>query len=468
MEIQEESRPVYESENTPITTAREAKALLVALIPNRLRFKCSEDPADRDLERQETEISIGDHTALVTYLLDYFSSQEGGEPIDFSSAFDMVLAHDLGDIAQEKGIIGIKKTKEDEKRELNTVANILSSFPDHFKEPLTGAYSAYLARESKEAGLVRGLSGLATMLYVLWKGEDASRAFVAGNGYTKQDYRERIGVYCEDHAELKKMYALLERFFTQQGYFNTEETGSKRPPKLTPEEKVSFFTEAVISRGQQEKNNAKEDELQALSSLYAIKHTRRFEKPPREKDDHHDTVPEHVALLLFLGRYFLPLEQEQNPELDLRTIVRMTVLHDAPEGITGDKRTFEKTAKDGEEEEQAMEVVAKNYLPRLGKYNQKALEINHTYEKGKGGRADGNGFVDKNATFVKMLDIFEGELQVFDPTRRDKLTKIAFLNRETLQRKLDPYRTLFPTTISYFDELLSLIDRELPGLRRTP
>lgn len=469
METQrKESQPVYESENTPTTTAREAKALLAALIPNRLRFKRSEDPGDRDLERHETEISVGDHTALVTYLLDYFSSQEGEDQGVFSSAFDMVLAHDLGDTAQESSIIGIKKTREDEERELTRVAEIFCSFPNHFKEPLTEAYTAYIARESKEARLVRGLNGLSAMLYVLWKGEGEGRAFVAGNGYTKNDYRERIGAYCEDHAELKNMYTLLERFFTQQGYFSTEESMSERPPKLTLEEKVLFFNQKITSGEQREKNKTKENELRALCSLYAIKHTRRFEKPARLADDHHDTVPEHVALLLFLGRYFLPLEQKENPELDLHTIVRMIVLHDAPEGITGDKRTFEKTAADTEAEECAMERIAKHYLPRSGGYNTGALAVNHTYEKGKGGRVDENGLIDKNAAFVKMLDIFEGGLQVFDPAHRDKLTKITFLNRDTLQKKLQPYRTLFPTTISYFDELLSLIDRELPELKRTP
>ena len=115
-----------------------------------------------------------------------------------------------------------------------------------------------------------------------------------------------------------------------------------------------------------------------------------------------------------------------------------------------------------------MEVIAKKYLPRLGGYNEKALEINHTYERGKGGGADGNGSIDKNAAFVKMLDILEGELQVFDPARREKLTKVTYLNREALQQKIEPYRSLFPTTISYFDKLLSLVDSELPELKRTP
>lgn len=452
-----------EMEKTPL--AEEMKAVLgIYELTRRLRAKNPENPKDVDKSPENTSESVGDHIAMTAYHMHYFLPllEQQGVHLDYERVFDMVLAHDIGHISTLSSVPPIQRTPEQKRDEIINTAKIFGELPrrNGFNRDLFDAYAEYLRQGTTEARFVSAVNGLETMLYVLSRPPHLRKKLVAGRGYAIEDYRERIGTFCREFPSIREFYNRAVRLFHRDGYFAPSRMSNKI---MMPEVMQNIFTQNAPDFGDSSDIDIN-DENERLLRLQRLKRKLRFEQAPKPQDDHHDTVAEHTSALLFINRYFLPptkseLAQQQRTQSGLRRPINARALdsregnetilaHDAPEAITSDVITLNKTEARAQEEWDAGVDIVYDYAPRAGGFNKIFEKRIERYEQDRE-RAPFIG----NSWFVKGLDIFEAQLYIFDPETRDKLSNMRVMSRDEVHVKAEPILRLFPTLREHFDAL---------------
>lgn len=438
---------------TPL--AEEIKAILATMVrlTLRLRAKNPEDPTDVDKSPEDTNESIGDHTAMTAYLMDYFHplikiSDEKGERLElnYERSLDMVLAHDLGDVTNLPPIPGVQKSPEQREQELISTAKIFGELPSKggFNKNLFEAYAEYLGEETREARFVRAINGLSTMLYVLSKPHHLRKGLVGGKGYALEDYRDRVGNYCREFGPVNEFYTLVERLFRQKEYF--AESRVYQNHILRPNLARKILTDKTPDFGDPDTTNV-EEETSRLLRLQTLKWKLRFGKEAKPDDEYHDTVAEHVSSLLFLAKYFTPIvrsdpEQKNAQFLDYKEIVGMIFVHDMPEALTGDVVSGSKDEKRSLEEWDAGVEMSTDFVPRAGRYDKRFWNYLEKYELER----TKSRFVTAS-WFVKTLDQLEGELHKY---ARGKQPHEYVMSLEEAYKKALPNLELFPLLHKHF------------------
>ena len=472
--------PFRDRERTEkIPLSREVDAVTrIFEFTRRLRAKVPEDSNDVDKPRENVTESVGDHVAMNAYLMHYFLPllEEKGVKIDYAHTFDMVLAQSIGDIADVPSTPGIQKDLRQQEAEIISTTNVFKDLPrrNGFNRELFDAYAEYLGQETPEAQLVHALNGLETMLYVLSRPPELRKNLVGGKGYTVDDYEKRIGVFCkrEGFEPLGEFYTLTERLFRQKGYFAAEKEGGYKNGIMTPKEKQDLFISNKPDFRDFPDVDVNDENIRLLR-LQRLKRKLRFGQPPKPSNEYHDTVPEHVAELFLLYRYFLPSikndiaqNQKLSPYLrklimnafDLREGVEIILAHDIPEIIKGDVIAPIKTEADAVEEWDIATEIASEYAPRAGGFDEEFWNRLDKYESDRN-RPPFPGI----AWLIKLLDILEAQLYIFDPETREKLSRMHILARYEVRKKADPILPLFPTPNEHFDALeKQFIEEGLP------
>ncbi len=443
-----------------ITQADEIRAVTgVFELTRRLRAKNPElNEGDKPLD--DITESVGDHIAMVAYLMHYFLPllERDGVKLNYERTLDMVLSHDIAEASQLPHVMSIKKTAAHKRDEVLNAVQLLSTLPrrEGFNADLHIAYGEYIGRDTQEARFVRALNGLETMLYVLSKPDAVRTELVKGMGYSREHYRERIGTYCEEFPALQQFYTRVERLFQINGYF--DDKNPQGNGVIKPEELQSLLNS--FSPTLDEREIDADAENTALLRLYSLKRKLHFGQPPKPSTEHRDSDAEHVTLLLFLARYFVPAiqndpNQKNREEISLRDVIELVLAHDAPEAITGDLITQMKTEDTAIAERQAADAIIDIYAPRAEGFNLRFGKRYFEYEMGKAAAT-----TPSNATLMKALDVFEGQCNIYDPRTREKLPGMPMMSAEAVEKKVGAIVRLFPILAEHWDDLAEKFKKE--------
>ncbi len=373
-----------------------------------------------------------------------------GIRLHYSRTLDIMLSHDIADLGETHAESGIQKTSEQRKIEATKAAHIFNDLPraGNFNHALFEAYAEYLGQETREARFVRALNGLETMFYVLSRAPDTRARLVGGRGYALEDYRERIASFCREFPPLWKHYIRLERLFRLNKYFADSRVYRDQIPrpeilkKLFLDKAPKFETGSSIDVG---------EEIERLLRFQHFKRELRFGKMKKAPGEHHDTVTEHVALLLFLTRYFLTVvkkdtRQPEAENISLRHTIETVLVHDASEAITGDMVTYRKTEKNAQEEWDAAADIASDLAPRAGNFNEKFWELHEKYELDRTKPPS-----PEIPWFVKICDRLEAEMYKFDRETRAKISNMKMVPIQDVYEKAKPELLQFPILLEYFE-----------------
>lgn len=449
------SSPYRQRDGEKIPLSEEIKAVLgIFELTRRMRAKVPENPEDVDKSPDDSDESVGDHIAMSTYLMHYFLPllEKEGIDLDYERTLDTVLAHDIGDIGTINGIPGVQKSPEQKRQEIIQAARTFGDLPQRggFNRRLFDAYADYLGQETREGRFVRGINGLETMLYVLSRPDALRPQLIGEKGYAIEDYRDRIGVFCQEFPPLREFYVRMERLFHIQGYFAPSRVYEN---KLTRPDTMRNIFISNAPRFGNTKEVDPDTENMALLQFQRMKRQLRFGHPPKPNEEHRDSDAEHISALLFLARYFAPAvsndpAQRDAKDISLRRTIEIILAHDAPEALTGDRIVQTKTEEDAVKERLAAISIAQEHAPRAGSYNFEFLKRYTEYEGGKTATP-----VPSSATLAKALDVMEGQLYIYDPETRPKLAHMRIMSRLAVDQKVGNFIRLFPILNSHYEAL---------------
>ncbi len=431
----------------------------------RRRAKNPEKSADVDKTQEDSNESMGDHIAMSIYLLHYFLPllEERDVKLDYESTLDMVLAHEIAEVSDRTHVISNQKTPDIQEAEIDAAGIEFSRLPKRngFNVKMYKAYDEYLGSESSESHFVRAIKGLETMLYIASKPPAVRNTLLKDAGYTIADYRRRIGQFCDEFPPLNEFYSRIERVFIRKGHF--AEKSSYKNESMTPEAKRKILSKYASENTLDDSSINIESENEGILRLYVLNRKLRFGKDAKPKNEHFDTDTEHIAGMLFLARYFIPIlksdpAQKRRDDLSLREIIEIILAHDAPEALTGDKITGIKTHADTLQEIQAAISIAQDYAPRAGRFNMRFAAAYADYEFSKT-PPPGGQLTPGNATLAKMIDILQGQFNIIDPQTREKLPLMQYLPHSEVSKKLDAYVALYPASEPYVKNLEVMFKR---------
>ncbi len=443
-------------------------------LTKQLRYRHKdEDPRKNERKRKEnheTTESTGDHIAMMGYLTHYFLPilEKEGIKLKYEQIVDMILSHDIADASTEH-TVGIKKDVRVRTAELEATAKVFEEMPQRngFNQQLRDSFSEYIARDTQEAKFVRALNGLESMMYLMSSTRDECKKMIAGNGYTKADYQNRIGVYCEEFPTLEKVYKLLEKTFIVNGYFSKE--AHDRPKVLSVEEERNIFADASAKTSLETPDIISvEDENQRISRMYNLKDALRFGH--KIGDDNHpgDSVGEHTGFMFLLARYSLPEikkgKLENSDSFTLWNLNWILLAHDVVENITGDEIVYQHSDERDDREERARGDIVNIFSPRAGGMNKSFNDVTQRYELEKNKvKHEGLPATATPEILIKALDGFEALLHLFDKNKRLKLTEINENRIKHSQKTKEDSRKFFepfPTLLSHYDALMTKFKEE--------
>ncbi|MCR4325477.1 MAG: HD domain-containing protein [Patescibacteria group bacterium] len=435
--------------------SEEIKSVLgIFELTRRLRAKVPEDPNDVDKTRDNITESAGDKTAMTAYLMHYFYPlvEKEGADLNYERTLDMVLSHNIGAIDKRISMPGVQQTLEQRREEVVSTAKIFGNLPQRnaFNKTLFNAYAEYLGRETREARFTRALNGLETMLYVLSRPPHLRAQLVGGKGYAIEDYRERIEPFCREFPPVQKFYTRIERIFHGKGYFAPSRVYENSV--MRPDVARNTFVSSAPEFGNPDTVDV-DEENERLLNLQRLKRQLLFGQDLKPAEEHNDTVTEHVATLLFLERYFLPIaksdpRQSRKDLLSLFESAAMILSHDMPEAIEGDIATHLKTEANAVSEWDVATEIAAEFAPRAGGFNDEFWRYLEKYELDRARPP----FVG-NSWFVKVLDVLEAQFYIFDRETRNKLSRMHVLPREEVRGRYEKMLEQFPILKDHFDAL---------------
>ncbi|MDP2649121.1 MAG: hypothetical protein Q8P19_04485 [bacterium] len=378
--------------------------------------------------------------------------EKGGAEFVYERTLDMVLAHNVGALSKNLSMPGVQQTLGQRREEIVSTAKIFGDLPSRgsFNKALFEAYAEYLGQETREARFTRALNGLETMLYVLSRPPNLRTQLVGGKGYAIEDYRERIEPFCREFPPIHKFYTRIERVFHGKGYFAPSRMYENSV--MRPDVARNTFISSAPEFGNADIINI-DEENERLLHLQRLKRQLLFGQKAKPEEEHNDTVSEHVATLLFLERYFLPIakndpRQVRKDRLSLDEGAGMILSHDMPEAIQGDIATHLKTESDAVNEWDTGAEIAGEFAPRASGFNDDFWRYVEKYELDR----DRPPFVG-NSWFVKCLDVLEAQFYIFDRETRNKLSRMHVLPRKEVRGRYEKMLEQFPVLKDHFDAL---------------
>jgi 5'-deoxynucleotidase YfbR-like HD superfamily hydrolase len=154
---------------------------------------------------------------------------------------------------------------------------------------------------------------------------------------------------------------------------------------------------------------------------YQLKRTLRY-ATARDFSVHSESVAEHVFGLIYLSRYFLPLEFPEC-EIDVGKLDSLILFHDFGEIVHGDIVYNVKTKADEAQEKEDVEQVIKSLPDELGKTYRNSHD---EYEHGESAEAK----------FAYALDKVEPLFELYDPVNEKSLIKHKFTSEVSMSVKL--------------------------------
>lgn len=187
-------------------------------------------------------------------------------------------------------------------------------------------------------------------------------------------------------------------------------------------------------------------EVARIRTGYALKRTLRY-ATTRDFSVHNESVAEHVFALLYLSRYFLPLEHNDQL-IDVERLDTLLLFHDFGEIINGDIVYNVKTDADIEREKRDAETVA-HMLPET---LRDAFTKAHTEYELRDSR---------EAQFAFALDKVEPLFELYDPVNEKSLIKHKFTSEISMGIKIKATES-FPVMRKFVDVInQDMIDRDV-------
>lgn len=202
--------------------------------------------------------------------------------------------------------------------------------------------------------------------------------------------------------------------------------------------------------GQDEILNATNIEImnivKQIRTGYELKRTLRY-ATARDFSVHSESVAEHVFALLYLSRYFLPLEfPEKN--IDVSSLDSLLLFHDFGEIIHGDIVYNIKSESDIEREKKDAETVYHQLpYPLNAAFMHSYTEYEHRHSR--------------EAQFAYALDKVEPLFELYDPVNEKSLIRHKFTPEISMGIKIKATET-FPVMRRFVEAInQDMIDRDV-------